>query len=195
MTAEAGGAPWARPDGPRDEIVTFTRKDRDEQVQLMLDLRRGLDLLLELGTVDPDRLGYVGGSYGGAMGGLLAGIEPRLAALALMVGDGGLVAHFTGAEDPAPEDPERFAAWRSFMDPIEPIRFVGRSSAPLLFQNGRTDQLVPEADAAQYHAAAPESRTVIWYDGGHGITGTMLADQAEWMAGHLGIDPDRFLGR
>lgn len=45
------------------------------------------------------RIGYIGVSYGGAMGGLLAGVEHRISAYALVVGDGGLVTHSTGPDD------------------------------------------------------------------------------------------------
>ena len=49
----APNAPWARPDGPRDRVLTFTEQDREEQIQLMVDLRRGVDLLIEQPTVPP----------------------------------------------------------------------------------------------------------------------------------------------
>ena len=91
-------APTARGEG-RDWI-TFTPQDREEQIQLMVDLRRGVDLLTQHEKVDPSRIGYIGYSYGAAMGGLLAGIEPRIKAYGLMVGDGGLVNHFTDEGKP-----------------------------------------------------------------------------------------------
>jgi hypothetical protein len=83
--------------------------------------------------VDPARLAYIGYSYGAAMGGLLAGIEPRIKAFCLMVGDGGIVSHFTAADgtllselDRLPD--EKSQAWLELMNPIEPIRFVGRAA-------------------------------------------------------------------
>jgi len=185
-------APWARPDGPREDILRFDARDRDEQVQLIQDLRRAVDFLLALDTVDPERLAYVGGSYGGAMGGLLAGVETRLVAYALAVGDGGLVAHFTGAEDPPPEEQgvgaEKFKKWVELMQPIEPIRFVAHAApAHLLFQNGRTDQLVPAADAEAYQAAASEPKTILWYDDGHALTPERIEDQMRWLSERIGI--------
>jgi uncharacterized protein len=88
-------APWAR----AKRLITFTKRDRTEQIQLITDLRRAVDLLRSRDDVDDDRIGYLGVSYGAAMGGLLAGVEDRIAAFVLNVGDGGLVTHFTGAED------------------------------------------------------------------------------------------------
>jgi dienelactone hydrolase len=188
-------APFARPDGPRQDVIKFTEQDRDEQIQLIVDLRRAVDYLLAHPAVDPERIGYLGASYGGAMGGLLAGVEDRIAAYALVVGDGGLVAHSSGPEDRISErlPAEVWEAWLAAMEPIEPIRFVGLAApTPLLFQNGRADQMVPPADAERYQQAANEPKTVIWYDTGHARTPEMIRDQVEWLAEHIGIDPGRF---
>ncbi len=192
-------APWARPDGPREEIVKFTQQDRDEQVQLMQDLMRGADLLESLPWVDEERLAYVGGSYGGAMGGLLAGIERRLKAYVLVVGDGGLVAHFTGPDDgPGPPrnlSEERWQEWRAMMEPIEPIRFVAHAApAHLLFQNGKTDELVPAETARVYQEAGSEPKTILWYDSGHGQTPKLRKDQFRWLEKQIGIDASQVIG-
>ena len=50
--------------GPRD-ILTFTEQDREEQIQLIIDLRRAIDLLMARPDVDPERIAYLGVSYGG----------------------------------------------------------------------------------------------------------------------------------
>lgn len=190
-------APWARvAEGEEMEPLTYTAKDRANQIQLIVDLQRGLDFLLTFPEVDPKRLGYVGGSYGGAMGGLLAGVERRIAAYALVVGDGGLVAHETSPGDPIPPeglDEATWKAWVESMTPIEPLRFVAHAApAALLFQNARDDEYVPAADAAVYQAAASEPKTILWYDGGHGLDRQRLVDQSRWMAERIGIDPKAF---
>ena len=125
------------------------------------------------------------------MGGLFAGVEDGLAAVVLAVGDGGLVSHLTGPDD----DPADFGltagqidAWREFMDPIEPILFVGDAAMPLLFQNGRTDQLVPEADGLAYQAAGPAHAERLWYDAGHALTVDARMDAAAFLGRHLGFD-------
>ena len=81
------------------------------------------------------------------------------------------------------------------MQPIEPLRFVAHAvPSELLFQNGKTDQLVPAADAADYQAAGSEPKTILWYDGGHSIDGERLSDQALWFAERIGIDPTPLTG-
>jgi fermentation-respiration switch protein FrsA (DUF1100 family) len=111
----------------------------------------------------------------------------------LVVGDGGLVSHLTG-----PEDANLMAglscatrlAWFKDMAPIEPIRFIAHAPpAALLFQNGRTDNLVPQADAEALHAAAPTPKTVRWYDAGHQLNQKAVSDRVEWLSQQIGLDP------
>lgn len=173
-------------------MIHFTEQDRDQQIQLIVDWRRGVDLLLSRKDVDSKRLAYLGISYGGAMGGLLAGVEKRVKAYALVVGDGGLVSHFTGADD-GPGPLSRLPAggrerWLAAMEPIEPLRFVGRAApAHLLFQNGRQDQLVPPADAEVYQKAGSEPKKILWYDAGHALNAQAIRDRHLWLAQEVGI--------
>jgi uncharacterized protein len=177
--------------------ISFTPQDREDQIQLMIDLRRGVDLLSQHEKVDPARLGYIGYSYGAAMGGLLAGIEPRIKAYGLMVGDGGLVNHFMDQDQPvggfetvAPEMRER---WLEAMEPIEPIHFVRRASpSALFFQNARFDSSVAESDALAYQNAGSEPKKVEWYDSGHGLPSQAYTDMVNWLAEQVGIDAGRF---
>jgi uncharacterized protein len=191
--ALAISAPFSR--GERLEgrgMLHFDERDRTDQIQLIVDLRRGVDLLLARPDVAKDRLAYVGRSYGGAQGGLLAGVEKRIKAYVLVVGDGGLVSHFTGADDtdgPLQSLPaEQAKRWRETMEPIEPIRWIGRAApAHLLFQNGRTDTLVPPADGRAYQEAASEPKKVLWYDAGHRLNEEATRDRQLWLAEQIGI--------
>jgi dienelactone hydrolase len=183
-------APWAR----RGELPEGTIQDSVDQVALMRDLQRAVDVLLARADIDSLRLAYIGGSYGGAMGALFAGIEHRLKAFVLIVPDGGLVAHFTGA-DGSPCGPllsldsMARARWLAAMRPIEPIRFIGRATGALLIQNGRRDPLVTTGDAEALQAAAPAARMVRWYDGDHGLTPEARADRRAWLFPRLGLTP------
>jgi fermentation-respiration switch protein FrsA (DUF1100 family) len=127
------------------------------------------------------------------MGALLAGIERRLKAAVLVVGDGGLVSHFTGAEDDnvmAGLPCATRVAWLEAMAPIEPVRFVGGASpTPLLVQSGRFDELVPVADAQALHAAASAPKTSLWYDAGHSLNQQASFDRLDWLHHTIGLDP------
>jgi uncharacterized protein len=194
--AVAIDAPFTRRSGAP---VRFDERDRAEQIQLIVDLRRAVDLLRARGDVDGARIAYLGISYGAAMGGLLAGVEHRIAAFVLAVGDGGLVEHFGQGRDvggslpPLPADRRR--RWLDAMQPIEPLRYITRASAPLFLQSGRQDDLVPPADARRYQRAAPQPKQVKWYDSGHQLPPQAACDQARWLSKHVGIAPARYVRR
>ena len=180
-------APWAR----SGDVIHWDARDSANQVQLIVDLQRAVDLLIARDDVDSARMAYVGVSYGGAMGGLFAGVERRLSAYLLRVGDGGLLAHFTGAEDPplpAGLSDSAWQRWRAAMDPIEPIHYVGRANAPIYFQNGEQDRLVPPADARVYQAAGPANKKVSWYPAGHGLDQQANVDMYEWLKQRIGTN-------
>jgi len=182
-------APFARRAGA---VLRFTEADSVEQVQLMTDLQRAVDLLVARPDVDASRLGYVGISYGGAMGALFAGLERRLRTSVLVVADGGLVTHFTGPEDGGSALASLSCAarrrWLESMMPIEPIKYIGFASpTPLLLQSGRQDELVPPRDAERLHAAAPDPKTVQWYVAGHGLDVTAVRARSVWLHEHLGM--------
>lgn len=182
-------APYIRRGG---DFPTFTALDRDEQIQHIRELRRGFDLLAARVDVDPARLAFIGRSHGGAMGALLAGVEPRLKTAILIVADGGMVAHFTGGGG-ATELFERQQAaarqaWIAAMSAIEPIRFLHRAPpTSILFQNGRSDSAVAPHLAEALHAAARGDFEVRWYDAGHRLNAQSFVDQLAWLHHRLGM--------
>ncbi|HYW31507.1 MAG TPA: prolyl oligopeptidase family serine peptidase [Gemmatimonas sp.] len=182
-------APFARRSG---QFLRFTIDDRTEQIQLVKDLQRAVDVLRSRPNVDRERIGYMGISYGGAMGALFVGVERRIKAAALVVADGGLVSHFTGAEDAnfmANLSCATRANWFRAMTPIEPIRFLPHATAmALLLQNGRTDNLVPAADAEAVHKAVPAHATILWYNAGHGLNQQAAYDRHDWLHEKIGLD-------
>ncbi len=181
-------APFARRSGAP---IAFTRRDRKEQIQLIVDLRRAVDLLGARADVDDDRIAYLGVSYGAAMGGLLAGVEHRIAAFVLMSGDGGLVEHFSGPEHRSGPffmlSPARRRAWLAAMRPIEPLTWVKRASAPILFLSGRRDHLVSVRDAARYQRAAPQPKEIRWYDSDHMLPSQAWCDAAHFLGRQIAI--------
>ena len=184
---------------PGHEWISFTPRDRDEQIQLIIDLRRGVDVLIQQPNVDSARLGYIGYSYGAAMGGLVAGVEHRIKAYGLMVGDGGLVTHFMengkpmGGFETLPAGMRE--RWLEAMEPIDSIHYVGHAApSALFFQNARFDALVTEADALAYQAAGSEPKRVEWYDSNHGLPDQAFLDMANWLTEQIGIDASKYEG-
>src|SRR5215208_6315762 len=77
--------PIARP-GYVNDNTPLSEKGAADQVQQVIDMRRGVDLLLARKDVDPKRLGYVGHSYNASVGAILSGVDRRFKAFVLMAG-------------------------------------------------------------------------------------------------------------
>jgi beta-lactamase class A len=72
--------PWDRPQ-PWHKTPNHYDKpelDREIEIQAVLDLRRGMDLLLARPDVDPKRIAYVGHSYGAQWGSILSAVDRRM---------------------------------------------------------------------------------------------------------------------
>ena len=185
-------APFARRD-PRQPI-SLTARDSSDIVQLAVDLQRAVDVLLARTDVDPARLGFVGVSYGGAQGALLAGIEHRIRAYVLQVADGGMAEHFTNDDGTtaAPFEGVADSTWRRWFDAIRPVGSIHyvRSAVPgsILFQWGERDVAVPPANARRLLAASP-APTVKWYDSGHALPIQAQLDAITWLHERIGLTP------
>ena len=180
-------APFTR----RGGTMTLLPQDSAEQVQVIKDLQRAVDVLRSHPNVDDDRIAYMGFSWGGATGALFVGIERRLKAAVLIVGHPGQVSHATGRggfKNISFLPCAMRVAWIRAMAPLEPLRFVGHANVPLLLQNGNVDELIPAYEAAELHAAAPQPRTILWYDAGHSLTQQAGNDRYDWLVAQIGID-------
>ncbi len=183
-------APFARPGSSSGEGLRFQPEDRDQQVQLIVDLRRGIDLLAARPDVDAKRLAYVGFSYGATMGGLLAGVEKRLKAYVFESGNAGLVHLYKVMNPERPQRLERSVEvpWLAAMEPIETLHFVGLAApARLLFQNGRADSLVPATIARELQEAGSEPKTIRWYDSDHFLNEQAARERRLWLAEQIGL--------
>ena len=186
-------APFARRD--KNSPLSFTSRDSVDQVQLMVDLQRAVDVLIARTDVDASKLGFVGLSYGAAMGAMFAGIERRIDAYALLVGDAGLAAHFKDADlsqfpGLPPLSRDQWCRWFAAMEPLSSTHFIGNAApARVLFLWGRQDRLVPPTLANELFRAAGDTKEARWYDSGHGLPPTAFFDMIDWMAGQIGITP------
>ncbi len=181
-------APFSRRQGPE---FRFTAQDAAEQIQVIKDLQRAVDVLRSLPTVDAGRIAYVGFSWGGATGALFVGIERRLKTAALVVGHAGQVSHATGPQGSKLISMLPCAvrvAWIRAMAPVEPIRYVGHANVPLLLQNGRSDEFIPAYEAEELHAAAPQPKEIRWYDTGHSLSPQAVLDRHKWLHEKIGLD-------
>src|SRR6059058_4477494 len=94
--------PWDRPQ-PWHKTPNHYDKpelDREIEIQAVLELRRGIDLLLARPDVDPKRLAYVGHSYGAQWGSILSAVDKRMKTSVLMAGVAEIGDIFLRGNDP-----------------------------------------------------------------------------------------------
>jgi cephalosporin-C deacetylase-like acetyl esterase len=199
-------APWARPDPWRHEDeghLTRPDVDRDLYVQTVVDLRRGVDLLLSRPDVDPKRMAYVGHSFGATWGGALAGVERRIGAFVLIAGLPRVtdfsrqgIRKIDALSDQVTKNfsREQIAKFVEVVSAVDPVRYVGHAAPSAIFmQWARDDAWISEKAAHEYFAAASEPKEQQWYVAGHEVNDPRaLRDRAAWLARRVGIRPVDF---
>lgn len=192
FAALAISAPFLRPEAVRGRVFD-AEHDRKEQIQTIVDLRRGLDLLASRPEVDPARLAYVGHSLGATVGGTLAGIEKRPVAYVLMAG----LPSFSRANSHGDNrvatafqtilTPEEQKVYVDALSPIDAVHYIGHAApAKLLFQFAHRDELITYWDAALYLQAASGPKEVQWYDTDHSFNAEARKARGEWLGQVVG---------
>jgi dienelactone hydrolase len=126
---------------------------------LVVDARRALDALASLPYVDRERLGVVGYSLGAQTAAIVAGVDRRPKAVAMLAGRG----------------TERAR------------QLVARAKAKLLFVGATNDERVPEREVVALARAAPGKHEVRWFPSTHRLTVPAFDAAVVWEAGQLGL--------
>lgn len=174
--------PFGRPIAVRD--LSTAQRARDAYLQLIIDLRRAVDLLFSRLDVSSSRIGYVGHSLGASVAGALALAERRrVRAFVLMGGWPELSVNETVLRRLFPNRLDLFA-------PFDSIRYIGHAApAELLLQFARRDEFITAPMAEQWIAAASEPKKVCWYDADHAFDLASFRDRAEWLHHRIAIAP------
>jgi len=156
-------------------------KDERSAVDQVIDLRSGLDVVLqEAGDVP---VGVVGHDYGAMFGSLLVA-DGRPGAYVLMTPDATFanwfVKYLLGGRGSASEYQAAFA-------PLDPVNYVGDADpGSIFFQFAKSDPYVPGYIADEFTSAAPDAK-VGEYDGGHELDARARADRLAWLREQLGL--------
>ena len=114
--------------------------------------------------MDSKKIGYLGFSQGGMIGGTFIGVEPRITAACLAIPGGGFL-----------EWGPKSGLWKESTPAVEanaamtdPIYFIARfSPRPLLMLSAKRDELIPKFATDALFAAAREPKQIVWFDSGH----------------------------
>lgn len=186
--------PWAAGDAFARSLGT-PEQNRALFVAIVRDLRRALDFAVAQPGVDATKLGYVGHSLGALMGGVLAGIEPRLGAIVLMAGAPSFtdvaLANLPSLSGAALEHYHRVMA------PIDPGGFVARDRASsIFFQFAERDEFFTPEAARRLADAATGPKLARWYDTDHFFRSEEAKrDRVEWLREYLGSGYRRMKGK
>jgi pimeloyl-ACP methyl ester carboxylesterase len=188
------GAPFLRPEnqGKHGGNPWNPEVSRREQIQTVVDLRRGFDLLALRPEVDPKRMAYVGHSLGATVGGILAGVEKRPAAFVLMAGYPSLTHAMQHNSDQGAIAFQELAtreqqnAYVGALEPLDALYYIGHAApAKLLFQFAKRDEFITPWDAAAYLQTASDPKEVKRYDTNHSFNEEARRDREEWLVKSL----------
>ncbi|MEC3976867.1 alpha/beta hydrolase family protein [Amycolatopsis sp. H20-H5] len=142
------------------------------------DILAGIDLLIDEGIADPDRLGIAGGSHGGFMAAWAIGQTDRFRAALVSAGvvDWGMLAA-TGENGQFEAALGGSTGWDGIgphpHDALSPVSFASRVRTPVLILHGAEDTNVPLGQAVYFHRAlrhfGAEHEFVIYPREGHSI--------------------------
>ena len=127
-------------------------EERDDVVQSVVDLRRGIDYLLTREEVDGSKIGLLGGSRGGWLGAMTAGLESRLSAVVLTV-----IAYSSGN----PGNP--------YIRYKHTFNFVPRISAPVMLVTAQNDKPERVGFSKEIFPLIRTEKRHVWYETGHYI--------------------------
>jgi dienelactone hydrolase len=143
---------------------------RDYVIQWARDLGRTVDYLETRPDVDTAKLGYLGYSWGGLLGGLMPAVEPRLKAAVLLVAGLSL---------------------NAVLPEADPFNFLPHITIPVLMLNGRLDHFFPvetsQLPMFKLLGSAPERKKQLIYDAGHLVPHSQLVKETlDWFDRYLG---------
>jgi cephalosporin-C deacetylase-like acetyl esterase len=186
-------APMVRPGFlPEKDTLKGEVQNAEASRQQVIDFRRGIDLLLARGVVDPARIAFVGHSYNAHTGGILAGVEKRITSFVLMAG---VFADQEYVFDSKQMEVTLFRkkigdkTLRDFFQQYafdDPIHFIGHSAPAAVFlQFGKDDEGIPERMARGYFDRFAEPKKIAFYKAGHALNGEAREERIEWLAERL----------
>jgi hypothetical protein len=189
--------PWDRPQPWHKTPDHFDKPqlDREIEIQAVMDLRRGIDLLLARPDVDSKRLAYVAHSYGAQWGSILSAVDRRMKTSVLMAGVAEIGDILLRVDEPGmvefrkSQPAGQLEKYSQVAGDIDAIHFVGHAAPiPLLLQFANFEQYFDKTSMQRYVAAGSDPKKVLYYDTGHDLNDPQaLEDRYDWLVEHINL--------
>lgn len=184
--------PVARP-GYVSNNEPLNEQQTVEMVQQVVDMRRGVDILLARKDVDAKRLAFVGHSYNASVGAILSGVDRRFKAFVLMAGTMSDEVDFkTGAykefrEKVGPAKFDAFTAKHSYLDQG---KYVSHAAPATVFLQYATqeDFMTPDR-AREYEKVVSEPKRFKLYEASHALNAEARRDRIAFLVEQLKLKP------
>lgn len=170
-------APDQRPAAMRTLEYAGHEHDPELWEQAAVDVRRAVDVLIARDDVDPERIGFVGHSFGSSVGAILAAVEPRIRALVLIAPGAytssvreGQTAGLIALRKNVPK--RALEGYLATMEPLDAPRWLAKApkETNVLLQVAAYDPGVPKRAIDALVASSTATTELRRYPSGHFIT-------------------------
>ncbi|MGQ9515089.1 MAG: alpha/beta hydrolase family protein [Thermoproteota archaeon] len=164
--------------GHGDRMLDFSKIQAKELLEVLsgtiLDNRIAIDVAFENGWAREGMVVLAGVSMGGILGGVIAGVDDRIAGAALYVAGGDLINVLKRSKHPVVSQIVKgvpkfmFKMFKRQLDSVDPINFVEKiSPRPLLLQLAKNDEYVPFDCGMKLFERAREPKDLVVHESGH----------------------------
>ena len=184
--------PVARP-GHEAIKDPFDERNAAEFFQQVMDMRRGVDLLLARKDVDRNRIAYVGHSYNAGIGALLSGVDRRFRAFVLMAGlmSSELIRQAKEYQNFRQRiGTQKVDAYNEKYSWLDQGKYVSHAApATVLLQFAAQEPFLTPERAHQQAAVVSEPKRFNLYDAPHALNAEARRDRIAFLAEQLKLKP------
>lgn len=184
--------PIARP-GHVQNNDPLNEQEPTDLVHQVVDMRRGVDLLLARKDVDPNRIAYVGHSYNAVVGAILSGVDRRFKTFVLMAAT---MSDEISMKTPEYRQyrqkvgPEKFDAFVAKYAWIDQGKYVSHAAPAVVFlQYATQEKFITPERAREYAAVVSEPKKFKLYDAPHALNAEARADRISFLIDQLELKP------
>jgi dienelactone hydrolase len=182
--------PIARP-GHVQNSEPLNEQQVTDMVQQVIDMRRGVDLLLARKDVDPTRIAYVGHSYNAVIGAYLSGVDRRFKAFVLMTA--------TMSDEVTRKIPEyqeyrkqigveKFEAFEKKYYWTDQGKYVAHAAPAVVFlQYATQERFITPDRAREYAAVVSEPKRFKLYEAPHALNAEARRDRIDFLTERLKV--------